>query len=220
MDSTGFTGGEHMGVSENGGTPKSSILIGFSIINHPLWGAPIFGNTHIEKFRKLLCNRKLRWMFFFGGGRGRFITNRRWNRRRTQQIVGYCWWKKSRTSWYGEYPIIYRVLYIPGGAGFLPSTVCLSMVGWLAEAWLESAEIFRGSWHNRHNCKVIYVKNIWFIFSSKCGSKPFFVYLFLWSIHYVYIYIYIEISLSWGHPNFFSTGNPSKMNQIDVFRGV
>ena len=22
------------------------------------------------------------------------------------------------------YPIIYRVLYIPGGAGFLPSTVC------------------------------------------------------------------------------------------------
>ena len=27
-----------MGVSLNGGTPKSSILIGFSIINHPLWG--------------------------------------------------------------------------------------------------------------------------------------------------------------------------------------
>ena len=35
-------------VSENSGTPKSSILIGFSIINHPFWGAPIFGNTHIE----------------------------------------------------------------------------------------------------------------------------------------------------------------------------
>ena len=28
--------------------PKSSILIGFSIINHPLWGTPIFGNTHIQ----------------------------------------------------------------------------------------------------------------------------------------------------------------------------
>ena len=26
--------------------PKSSILIGFSIINHPFWGIPIFGNTH------------------------------------------------------------------------------------------------------------------------------------------------------------------------------
>ena len=35
----------------------------------------------------------------------------------------YCWWKKSCTSWYGKYPMIYRVLYIPGGAGFLPSTV-------------------------------------------------------------------------------------------------
>ena len=27
--------------------PKSSILIGFSIINHPFWGTPIFGNTHV-----------------------------------------------------------------------------------------------------------------------------------------------------------------------------
>ena len=38
-----------MDVSENNGTPKSSILIGFSIINHPFWGTPIFGNTHIDK---------------------------------------------------------------------------------------------------------------------------------------------------------------------------
>ena len=37
----------HVGVSLNGGTPKSSILIGFSIINHPFWGTPIFGNIHI-----------------------------------------------------------------------------------------------------------------------------------------------------------------------------
>ncbi len=36
-----------MGVSKNSGTPKSSILIGFSIINHPFWGTPIFGNIHI-----------------------------------------------------------------------------------------------------------------------------------------------------------------------------
>ena len=38
----------HMGVSENNGTPKSSILIGFSFINHPFWGTPIFGNTQFE----------------------------------------------------------------------------------------------------------------------------------------------------------------------------
>ena len=37
----------YMDVSENSGTPKSSILIGFSIINHPFWGTNIFGNIHI-----------------------------------------------------------------------------------------------------------------------------------------------------------------------------
>ena len=37
-----------MDVSENSGTPKSSISIGFSIINHPFWGTPIFGNTQIN----------------------------------------------------------------------------------------------------------------------------------------------------------------------------
>ena len=36
-----------VGVSKNNGTPKSSILIGFSSINHPFWGTPIFGNIHV-----------------------------------------------------------------------------------------------------------------------------------------------------------------------------
>ena len=40
--------------------------------------------------------------------------------------ASYCWWKKSCTSWYGKYQIIYKVLYIPGGAGFFPSTVLLA----------------------------------------------------------------------------------------------
>ena len=36
-----------MDVSENSGTPKSSTLTVFSIINHPFWDTPNFGNTHI-----------------------------------------------------------------------------------------------------------------------------------------------------------------------------
>ena len=46
-----------MDVSENSGTPKSSILIGFSIINHPFWGTPIFGNTHmfLDSLRLSFC---------------------------------------------------------------------------------------------------------------------------------------------------------------------
>ena len=47
-----------MGISLNGGTPKSSILIGFSIINHPCWGTPIFGNTHMVIWCSL---RQLDW---------------------------------------------------------------------------------------------------------------------------------------------------------------
>ena len=37
-----------MGVSKNRGTPKSSILIGFSIIYHPFW-VPLFLETPIFK---------------------------------------------------------------------------------------------------------------------------------------------------------------------------
>ena len=36
-----------LGVSKNRGTPKSSILIGFSDINHPFWGTIILGNIHL-----------------------------------------------------------------------------------------------------------------------------------------------------------------------------
>ena len=39
-----------MGVSKNNGTPKSSVLIGFSILNHPFWGTINFGNTQICLF--------------------------------------------------------------------------------------------------------------------------------------------------------------------------
>ena len=43
-----------MGVSINGGTPKSSILVGFSLINQPFSGTPIYGNPHIA-FRVFLA---------------------------------------------------------------------------------------------------------------------------------------------------------------------
>ncbi len=41
--------------------------------------------------------------------------------------LNYCWWFRNPaiTSWYGKYPITYRVSYMLGGAGFLPSTVVL-----------------------------------------------------------------------------------------------
>ena len=45
----------HMDGSENRVTPKSSILIGFSIINNPFWGTLIFGNTHIDFKQQHSC---------------------------------------------------------------------------------------------------------------------------------------------------------------------
>ena len=61
---------------KNRGTPKSSILIGFSIINHPFWGTPIFGNTHLATpklltfktapFRQTLALGILWWLMVEG----------------------------------------------------------------------------------------------------------------------------------------------------------
>ena len=46
-------------VSKNRGTPKSSILIGFSLINHPFWGTIIFGNTHVKSHCRIVEDRNL-----------------------------------------------------------------------------------------------------------------------------------------------------------------
>ena len=74
----------YMDVSENSGTPKSSILIGFSIINHPFWGTPIFGNTHIWNpppgyFMETKCvfffqGTKVDPKRFFGGSKNVFVA--------------------------------------------------------------------------------------------------------------------------------------------------
>ena len=44
-------------LGEEKSLPKSSNLIGFSIINHPFWGTPIFGNTHVKLFTVQLSSR-------------------------------------------------------------------------------------------------------------------------------------------------------------------
>ena len=52
----------HLEVSWNGGTPKSSILIGFSTINNPFWATPIYGNPHFTMLKWPL-SRKNNFMF-------------------------------------------------------------------------------------------------------------------------------------------------------------
>ena len=72
---------------------------------------------------------------------------------RVHCTIYYCWWK-SCTSWYGKNPIIYRVSYMLGGAGFLPSTVLLMQLVWFCvihfaavqgpSHWLQLSGYFRG----------------------------------------------------------------------------
>ena len=68
----------YMDVSENSGTPKSSILIGFSIINHPFWGYPCFRKHPypvedvVESFEELRKDheegpRAWRWLIVMSG---------------------------------------------------------------------------------------------------------------------------------------------------------
>ena len=56
-----------MGVSLNRDTPKSSILIGFSIINHPFWGTPIFGNIHMGRCNLIHSGKFTFWTQRHGG---------------------------------------------------------------------------------------------------------------------------------------------------------
>ena len=66
-----------MSVSKNNGTLKSSLLIGFSIINHPFWGTPIFGNTQMMSVVWLMAftvwwTHHAAVHFFFGMSMGIF----------------------------------------------------------------------------------------------------------------------------------------------------
>ena len=59
--------------------PNHPILIGFSIINHPCWSTPIFGNTQIVMFAKSLLNEHRKrinpaFLEAFGSWRRRFST--------------------------------------------------------------------------------------------------------------------------------------------------
>ena len=50
-----------MGVSENKGTPKSSMLIRFSIVNHPFWGTPIFENIQLDHHKGTVTSIITTW---------------------------------------------------------------------------------------------------------------------------------------------------------------
>ena len=96
----------YMDVSENSGTPKSSNLIGYSIINHPFWGSPIFGNTHIgavSHVTPLITTRRPRGVppplaasgcrrsGSYHSSDSSFLMLNRGFREKGQDEMGFCW---------------------------------------------------------------------------------------------------------------------------------
>ena len=77
---------------------------------------PIPNNWHSERYGSC-CGRKAHRK---GGEMEYFMGEKSDNK-------WYCWWFRNPANQLRllVYPIIYKVLYIPGGAGFLPSTVVI-----------------------------------------------------------------------------------------------
>ena len=71
----------NLGVSKRRGTPKSSILIGFSIINHPFW-VPLFLETPIYFLKGTLVTLSIHWFSSVYAG-----------------SMVWIWWKASQVVW-------------------------------------------------------------------------------------------------------------------------
>ncbi len=72
------------------------------------------------------------------------------------------------TSWYGKYPIVYRVSYMSGGAGFLPSTV-------VSFAWITLHD--RTLWRTLH-VHLIQMTN-WMMNVSSCTGIHLYIYIYI-----------------------------------------
>ena len=105
-----------MDVSENSGTPKSSILIGFSIINPPFWGTPIFGNTLMASFEPLCPPKRLKKKNIQGPGDWATWTRSDWFihsldiKKRNVKEKQY---NKSHTNQTKKYTNVFYKIHIP-----------------------------------------------------------------------------------------------------------
>ena len=76
--------------------------------------------------------RDIRWWNFYQGCAWR---------------VSYCWWKKSCTSWYGKYPIIYRSFYITSQVvHFFQQYHCITQKSVLYRFVVEEFDMILSSW--------------------------------------------------------------------------
>ena len=103
--------------------------------------------TLIFCFKSMVSSSSSDWSASASWTKRKFRSNEvQLQHRMNKKESTYCWWLKSCTSWYGKYPIIYRVSYIPGGAGFQPSTLVPKTSTW---KWLFQLDVIFQSLHPR-----------------------------------------------------------------------
>ena len=86
---------DYMDVFENRGTPKSSILIGFSIIHHSFWGTTISGNLHIN----MGVTMNLYFPFFsWFTSHGMLVRLKSWSQFKLSNMVATSNWKQKSMS--------------------------------------------------------------------------------------------------------------------------
>ena len=136
--------GSHLDVSENSGTPKLSILIPgfFHYFHHPFWGThPYFWKHPSHLFGEWRELRLMTWWPFqdvevgpelrkinqrllhLAGGEGERGKARRMDQNQIWMKHTVDGGNPANQLRLVDIPWFFRVLYIPGGAGFLPSTV-------------------------------------------------------------------------------------------------
>ena len=136
-----------MDVSKNRGTPKSSILIGFSMINHPFWGIPIFGSTpKCPKLQTLpgpetsqTSATEASWWAPRNSEMARMAGFHGWNFDQkkviSQRVSRLVLLMEEILHHLGYINLVNNgINYISTGAGFLPSTVWLGVYPRLTNA--------------------------------------------------------------------------------------
>ncbi len=145
----------HIGVSKNSGTPKSSILIGFSIINHPFWGTPhpYFRHKRHESPSHESC----------------FCLNDLFDSTRTESIAS--WWfqpkpPKSKSNWYNlesETPA--------PGCGIVATTKLMAYIFSTSDPCKLGGSLYNSSFPTSSGTSTI---QIWYFFPSTA---------FIWDKH-------------------------------------
>ena len=171
-----------MGVSENDGTPKSSILIGCSIINHPFWGTsiletPIYdsANEHLvggwELHQGLLSTRigpaRLESWGFGSAGRRKTWPNS--NHQPRTQRIRFFWREGNETE-------NFRI-FGSHARSRLPTFVGLAFAGEGDGVWMMGERPHGSCGHKNDQWKTAVFFGKWGLYTTTLHFEMIFVYI-------------------------------------------